>query len=354
MNRTELLKKMLPGLLPLLVFIIVDEIAGTKEGIIFALIFGILELVFIYIKEKRIDKFVIVDTLLLVAFGGFSLLLENDIFFKLKPALIELIFCFLIGFSAFSKKNLIMSMSKRYMKGVEMNHQVELKFKSSLKVMFWMFFVHTLLIVYSAYFMSNAAWGFISSALLYILFAVYFLYEFISNKLKINKLNKEEQLPIVDKEGEIIGQAPRSACHKDKSLLHPVVHVHFFNEKGEFFLQKRAKNKLIQPDKWDTSVGGHVSVGETIEQALEKEVGEELGVKIAEYQFVKSYVWESEVERELVYVFLGKTNEQIKIDKKELSDGKYWTINEIKKNIRKNIFTPNFESEFNNIVLPML
>ena len=99
---------MFPWLLPLLVFIIVDEFLGTKAGIIFALIFGIVELVFIYIKEKRIDKFIIVDTLLLVAFGGFSLLLENDIFFKLKPALIELIFCFIIGFSAFSKKNLIM------------------------------------------------------------------------------------------------------------------------------------------------------------------------------------------------------------------------------------------------------
>ena len=68
MNRVELLKKMLPGLLPLLVFIIVDEFLGTKEGIIFALIFGVVELVFIYIKEKRIDKFVIVDNMLLVAF----------------------------------------------------------------------------------------------------------------------------------------------------------------------------------------------------------------------------------------------------------------------------------------------
>jgi len=38
MNRVELLKKMLPGLLPLLVFIIVDEFLGTKAGIIFALI----------------------------------------------------------------------------------------------------------------------------------------------------------------------------------------------------------------------------------------------------------------------------------------------------------------------------
>lgn len=33
-----------------------------------------------------------------------------------------------------------------------------------------------------------------------------------------------------------------------------------------------------QPGKWDTSVGGHVDLGESVEMALHREVKEELGI----------------------------------------------------------------------------
>ncbi|NJO92030.1 MAG: hypothetical protein HC831_25930 [Chloroflexia bacterium] len=159
MNRTELLKKLLPGFLPLIVFIIVDSFLGTEMGIAFAIGFGLVELVVIYLKERRIDKFVIGDTLLLVVLGGISILLENDIFFLLKPALLELIFCLLIGVSAFSKQNIVLKMSQRYMKGMKVNDAAMQNFNRSLKFMFWMFLVHVVLIVYSAYFMSKVVLG---------------------------------------------------------------------------------------------------------------------------------------------------------------------------------------------------
>jgi len=354
MNKTDLIKKMLPGFLPLLVFIVVDEFLGTEAGILFALGFGILELGFIYIREKRIEKFVIVDTIFLIVFGGVSLLLDNDIFFKLKPALIELLFCLLIGISAFSGNNIMMKMGKRYMKGVEMNTAMETQFKRSLKIMFWLFSVHVLLIVYSAYFMSKEAWVFISGGLFYIIFAVYFAAELLRNKFKTRMYRNEEYLPLVDEKGKVIGKAPRSLCHKDKNLLHPVVHVHFFNEKGDIFLQKRPEYKLTQPGKWDTAVGGHISDGETLEEGLEKEVKEEIGVTKADYQFIKKYVWESDVERELVYLFFAKTNQKIIINKNELDDGRFWSFNDIKKNVGKGIFTPNFEEEFTKEIVPLI
>jgi isopentenyldiphosphate isomerase len=350
MNKADLLKKMLPGFLPLLVFIVVDEYLGTKAGILFALGFGLVELVFIYIKEKRIEKFVIVDTLFLVVFGGVSLLLHNDIFFKLKPALIELIFVALIGISAFSSNNIMMKMGQRYMKGLEMNTAMQTQFKRSLKVMFWLFLVHVVLIVYSAYYMSKEAWVFISGGLFYIMFGVYFVVELLRNKLKAKRFKNEEWLPLVDEDGRVIGKAPRSECHKDKKLLHPVVHVHFFNDKGEIFLQKRPESKLTQPGKWDTAVGGHISAGETLEQGLEKEVREEIGVTKADFQFVKKYIWESNVERELVYLFFAKTEQKITINKVELDDGRFWSFKELKNNLGKGVFTPNFENEFSTII----
>ena len=51
-------------------------------------------------------------------------------------------------------------------------------------------------------------------------------------------------------------------------LLHPVVHLHLFNSRGELYLQKRPEWKDIQPGRWDTAVGGHVDYGETVDEKL--------------------------------------------------------------------------------------
>ena len=64
--------------------------------------------------------------------------------------------------------------------------------------------------------------------------------------------------PVVDEEGNIIAAATRGKCHNGSKLLHPVIHLHVFNSKGELYLQKRPDWKDIQPGKWDTSVGGHI------------------------------------------------------------------------------------------------
>ena len=90
--------------------------------------------------------------------------------------------------------------------------------------------------------------------------------------------NKLEVFPLVDEEGNVIGSATRGECHDGSKLLHPVVHLHVFNGKGELYLQKRPLWKDIQPGKWDTAVGGHIDYGETPEKALCREVSEELGV----------------------------------------------------------------------------
>ena len=345
MNRIDLLKKLLPGFLPLIVFIIADSYLGTDIGIIVAIAFGLIELIFIYIKEKRIDRFIIGDTLLLVALGGISILLENDIFFKIKPAIIELIFCILIGFSAYSGKNLMLKMSQRYMKGIEMNELVVKQFNRSLKILFRIFIAHVGLIFYSAFYMSTEAWGFISSVLFYIIFGVYMSYEYLRNRLKNRKLKDEEWFPLVDEKGNVTGKAPRSVCHSGTMLLHPVVHMHVFNHQGNIFLQKRSMKKDTQPGKWDTAVGGHISFGEDLETALKREVREEIGLENVKYQFVTTYIQQSDIERELVYLFFTLDHQGIKVDPEEIDEGKFWTWEEIKKTLGKNVFTPNLEFE---------
>lgn len=76
----------------------------------------------------------------------------------------------------------------------------------------------------------------------------------------------EEIFPLVDETGNIIGQAPRSVCHDGSKLLHPVIHLHIFNSEGDLYLQKRSATKDVQPDKWDSSVAGHIDLGEMPEK----------------------------------------------------------------------------------------
>lgn len=163
--------------------------------------------------------------------------------------------------------------------------------------------------------------------------------------------NNQELFPLVDEEGNVVGKATRGECHNGSRLLHAVVHLHVFNSKGEVYLQKRPEWKDIQPGKWDTAVGGHIDYGETPEQALIREVSEELGITDFEPERVGRYVFDSRRERELVYVNKTTYDGLITPSAEELDGGRFWTMQEIRAAIGQNILTPNFESEFSRFFL---
>lgn len=348
MTKAELFKKLLPGFIPLFVFIAVDEIWGTRVGLVAALAIGLAEMGWIWFREKRFDRFVLFDTCLLLVLGSVSLWLDNDIFFKLKPGLVELILCAVLAVSAFSKFNIVGLMTRRYMKDLEMNKEQEAQLRKTLQLMFVVFLFHTLLVFYAAFYLSNEAWAFISGGLFYILFAVVFGVEFIKQKLKSRNhvVQPEEWLPLVNDKGEIIGKAPRSVCHRGEKLLHPVVHLHVLNHQNHIYLQKRPLNKLVQPGKWDTAVGGHISVGETLETALKREAWEEIGLTQFSARLVKTYRWDSEIESELIYAFVTHDFKSIHLHSEEVVEGRFWTPRQIESAIGQGVLTPNFEQEY--------
>ncbi|MDO4211598.1 MAG: NUDIX domain-containing protein [Bacteroidales bacterium] len=167
------------------------------------------------------------------------------------------------------------------------------------------------------------------------------------------KDNAKELLPVVDAEGNVIGQTTRGTAHNgiDKPL-HPVVHLHVFNPQGELFLQHRPVWKDIQPDRWDTAVGGHVDWGEDIPTALRREVREEIGIELSEgleeVSALTRYVFESAREHELVNVFCLVTTEQPR-PTAELDGGRFFSPEEIAERIGTAFFTPNFEQEYQRV-----
>ncbi len=167
-------------------------------------------------------------------------------------------------------------------------------------------------------------------------------------------MSLEEYFPLIDENGTVIGKATRRECHNGSKLLHPVVHLHIFNSRGDLFLQKRSMSKDIQPGKWDTAVGGHVDYGEDIETALRREAREELGVTGFMPRKLARYIFESAAEREMVNTFSTVYDGEFSIDPVELDEGRFWDIDEICRNIGKSVFTPNFEQEFQTVILPVI
>ena len=158
-----------------------------------------------------------------------------------------------------------------------------------------------------------------------------------------------EYFPVVEPNGLVVARAARDYCHSGAKPLHPVVHLHIIDRYSRIYLQKRPLTKKIQPGKWDTAVGGHVSYGEHLLEALYRESYEEL--RFNEYNpiAIVSYEFESEIEKELVNVYAAVGNFELHPDPEELDGGKWWELEEIDANIGKGIFTPNFESEFKMI-----
>lgn len=165
------------------------------------------------------------------------------------------------------------------------------------------------------------------------------------------KDNLTERFPLVDEEGNVVGSATRGECHDGSRLLHPVVHLHVFNSRGEVYLQKRPEWKDIQPGKWDTAVGGHVDYGESPEEALRREVREELGMTDFEPVFLGHYVFDSRRERELVYVNRTVYDGPVRPSADELDGGRFWTQDELRAAFGNGILTPNFESEYRRFFL---
>ncbi len=162
--------------------------------------------------------------------------------------------------------------------------------------------------------------------------------------------NNEELFPIVDEDGLITGAATRGECHNGSHILHPVVHLHVFNSQGDLFLQKRPDWKDIQPGKWDTSVGGHIDLGESVEIALKREAEEELGITDFTPEKLCQYIFKSDRESELVFAY--KTiYDGVITPSAELNGGRFWTKEEILANLDKELFTPNFESEYQRIFM---
>ncbi len=161
----------------------------------------------------------------------------------------------------------------------------------------------------------------------------------------------EEYLDIFDAAGNCIGTALRSECHGNPALLHHVSQVAVLHpETGAMLLQKRSKNKFIQPGKWDTAVGGHLEPGESYEDGALRELREELGVtgKVAlKYLFDDKI--RNEIESEDAKVYGAELAGPFAFQQTEIDEVRFWNREELEDPENLSSFTPDLVSKLSKL-----
>lgn len=179
--------------------------------------------------------------------------------------------------------------------------------------------------------------------------------EIVVSRLIRKRYRNTEWVPLMTEDGLTVGGAPRPLVHNGSHWLHAVVHLHVINSKGELLLQLRPMSKKIQPGKWDTAVGGHITFGEKLEDALRRETLEEIGLTNFEAQFKGHYVWKCEAENEFVFVFVTKSDGPFEPkNADEVDELRFWSASELKAAIGAGILTPNIEKELRDWLLGTL
>ncbi len=84
----------------------------------------------------------------------------------------------------------------------------------------------------------------------------------------------DERVAVFDADGRPAGALPRDEA-KTSGLAVGAVNVLLVNARGEVLLQRRPEDKE-NGGRWDKTVGGHVSEGESFDQTAVRETGEEL------------------------------------------------------------------------------
>lgn len=150
---------------------------------------------------------------------------------------------------------------------------------------------------------------------------------------------KEEQVILVNKKDEPIGLMPKMEAH-EKAQLHRAFSVFIFNNKNELMLQQRAAHKYHSPLEWTNTCCSHQRNGETNVQAGKRRLQEEMGFtcEIQElFQFIyKAPFSNGLTEHELDHVMIGFYNENPKINKDEVEDFCWMSLEKIEKDIKQN------------------
>ena len=159
----------------------------------------------------------------------------------------------------------------------------------------------------------------------------------------------QDQLILVNKKDQITGFKKILTAHQNPPQLHRAISIVVFNSKKEILLQKRSQHKLLWPLFWSNACCTHPRPAESIYQAAERRLDEEMGLKVKLkflYKFIYKAKYNSKLsENEVDAVFIGISDQKPQLNSKEAADYQYMSFSQLKKDIKINPqkYTPWFK-----------
>lgn len=154
-----------------------------------------------------------------------------------------------------------------------------------------------------------------------------------------------ENWDIYDKYRNKTGEITNSKTTLGEEGYHLVVHICVFNSKGEMLIQQRTANSKHWANKWDLSAGGSALAGELSYKAAEREIYEELGIKL-DLENIRPHL-SLNFPRGFDDVFLVIKDlniENLKLQKEEVKDAKWETKEKIIEMIENGEFISYYPS----------
>jgi 8-oxo-dGTP pyrophosphatase MutT (NUDIX family) len=99
-------------------------------------------------------------------------------------------------------------------------------------------------------------------------------------------------------------------------------------------------------------VGGHIPAGESYEQGALRELEEELGIVLKDPTLLEmhhDFVWSTDFETEHIRTFLLRHEGPFHLNAAEVSDGRFWSVDELRRSYGQGVFTPNLELELHQL-----
>lgn len=155
-----------------------------------------------------------------------------------------------------------------------------------------------------------------------------------------------ELIDVVDENNQLTGESLERKEIHEKGLWHRQVSCWIMNKEGKILFQKRSATKKKNPNKW-SKTGGHVSSKEEPIIGIQREIEEEIGVKIPEEKFELLSIQKTKrdiFKNDVYHCYFGynyftivdyKINDYT-LQKEEVSDLKYITIEEMEQAKQKN------------------
>ncbi len=153
----------LTQLLPLIVFLVVDSlVTDVRVSIVCAVVFAIGQLGVTFTRSRRVDWFVVLDVLLIVALGALSIAFDNELFFKVKPAIIEAATILVVLGLLLAPDRFLLAYFGRLMPGTPLRPEAVGMMKSMLCWMCVSTAVHIGAVLFTAWSSSREVWALVA------------------------------------------------------------------------------------------------------------------------------------------------------------------------------------------------